>query len=160
MLEEEGPLTRSEIAERLARRGIPIEGQAAYHLVALAALEGHACMGPDRGGEPTLVLLRDWLGPRSTLERDAALAELARRYLCAYVPAAPEDMAAWSGFGLTEVRKGWRLIAQELSEVEVAGGQKAWTLRSQNVRLGPAGFVGLLPGSTTTYSATGAEISP
>ncbi len=146
MLEVEGPLTRSEIAERLARRGIRTEGQAAYHLVALAALEGHVCMGPDRGGEPAFVLLRDWLGPPSTLERDAALAELARRYLCAYGPAAPEDMAAWSGLGLTEALKGWRLIAQELSEVDVAGGQKAWTLRSQDVRLRPTGFVRLLPG--------------
>jgi hypothetical protein len=146
MLEEEGPLTRSEIAERLARRGIRTEGQAAFHLVALAALKGHVCMGPDRGGESAVVLVRDWLGPRSTLERDAALAELARRYLCAYEPAAPEDMAAWSGLGLTEARKGWHLIAQELSEVNMAGGQKAWTLRSQDIRLRPAGFVRLLPG--------------
>ena len=145
MLEVEGPLTRSEIAERLARRGIRTEGQAAYHLVALAALEGHVCMGPDRGGEPAFVLLRDWLGLQSTLERDAALAELARRYLCAYGPAAPEDMAAWSGLGLTEALKGWRLIAQELSEVDVAGGQKAWALRSQDFLLRRTGFVRLLP---------------
>ena len=146
LLEEEGPLTRSEIAERLARRGIRTEGQAAFHLVALAALEGRVCMGPDRGGEPAFVLLRDWLGPQSALQRDTALAELARRYLCAYGPAAPEDMATWSGLGLTEARKGWRLIAQELSEVDVASGQKAWMLRSQDVRLRPAGFVRLLPG--------------
>ena len=146
MLEEEGPLTRSEIAERLARRGIPIEGQAAYHLVALAALGGRVCMGPDRGGEPAFVPLRDRLGPPSALERDTALAELARRYLCAYGPASPEDMAAWSGLGLTEARKGWHLIAEELSEVDVASGQKMWALRSQDVRLRPAGFVRLLPG--------------
>ncbi len=56
MLEEEGPLTRSEIAERLVRRGLPMEGQAVFHLVALAALEGYVCMGPDRGGEPAFVL--------------------------------------------------------------------------------------------------------
>ena len=146
ILEEEGPLTRSAIAERLARRGLPVEGQAAYHLVALAALEGHVCMGPDRSGEPAFVLLRDWLGPQSALERDAALAELARCYLCAYGPAAPENMAAWLGLGLTEAREGWHLIAQELSEVDAAGGQKVWVLRSQDVRLTPAGFVRLLPG--------------
>ncbi len=163
MLEEEGPLTRSEIAERLARRGLPIEGQAAFHLVALAALEGHVCMGPDRGGEPAFVLLGDWLGPRSTLERDAALAELARRYLCAYGPATPEDMAAWSGLGLTEARKGWHLIAQKLSEVDVAGGQKVWMLRSQDVRLTPAGFVRLLPGFDNYllgYRSRGFAVNP
>ncbi|HEV2125016.1 MAG TPA: crosslink repair DNA glycosylase YcaQ family protein, partial [Chloroflexota bacterium] len=78
MLTEEEPLTRPEVAERLARRGIGTEGQAAYHLIRLAALEGLVCMGPDRGGESTFVLLRDWLRPQSTLEGEAGLAELAR----------------------------------------------------------------------------------
>jgi Winged helix DNA-binding domain len=55
-------------------------------------------------------------------------------------------MAAWSGLGLTEARKGWRLIAEELSEVDVVGGHKAWTLRSQDVWMRPTGFVRLLPG--------------
>ena len=47
---------------------------------------------------------------------------------------------------MTEARKGWRLIAKELSEVDVAGGQKLWMLRSRNVRLTLASFVRLLPG--------------
>ncbi len=144
MLTEEEPLTRSEVTERLACRGIGTEGQAAYHLIRLAALEGLVCMGPDRGGESTFVLLRDWLGPQSTLEGEAALAELACRYLSAYGPATPEDMAAWSGLRLTETRKAWRLIAGRLSEVDV-GTRKMWALHSQDFRLRPEGFVRLLP---------------
>lgn len=101
-------------------------------------------MGPDRGGQSTFVLLHDWLGPHSTLQGEAALAELARRYLCAYGPAAPEDMAAWSALRLTETRRAWRLIAGQLSEVDV-GAQKMWTLRSQDFRFRPEGFVRLLP---------------
>ena len=146
MLAKEGALTRAEIAERLARRGIRTQGQAAFHLVRLAALEGLICMGPDRGGKPAFVLLRDWIGPRSTWGKDAALVELARRYLLAYGPAVPEDMAAWSGLRLTEARKAWRSIEEELLEVDV-GGQRAWTLRSQGIRSTSDGLVvRLLPG--------------
>ena len=144
MLAEEGPLTRAEVAERLTRRGVHTEGQAAYHLVRLAALEGLVCMGPDRGGESTFVLLRDWLGPQSTLEWEATLAELARMYLSAYGPAIPEDMAAWSGLRLSETRRAWRLIAGRLLEVDV-GTRKMWTLRSQDFRLKSESFVRLLP---------------
>lgn len=144
MLGEEGPLTRAEMAERLTRRGIRTEGQAAYQLIRLAALRGLVCMGPERGGESTFVLLRDWLGPQSIPVGEAALAELARRYLSAYGPATSEDMAAWSGLRLTEARKAWRLITRQLSEVD-AGAQKMWTLRSQDFRSRPEGFVRLLP---------------
>lgn len=143
-LAEEGPLTRAEVAERLSRRGVRAEGRATYHLVRLAALEGLVCMGPNQGGEPTFVLLRDWLGPQSGSEGEAALAELARRYLSAYGPATPVDMAAWSGLRLTEARKAWRLIAGQLSEVDF-GVQKLWALRSQDFRLRPEDFVRLLP---------------
>lgn len=124
-LAEEGPLTRSEIVERLAARGIRLEGQARPHLIGRAALEGFVCLGPDRGSEPTYVLLGDWVDPGRALPRDAALAELARRYIGAYGPAGPEDLAAWSGLPVGEARAAWKLVADRLVEVEVAG-KTAW----------------------------------
>ena len=144
MLADEGPLTRAEIAVRLARSGIRAEGQAAFHLILLTALEGLVCMGPDREGKPTFVLLRDWIGPPDAMEADRALAELARRYLSAYGPATPEDMAAWSGLGVTEARKAWRLVADEVREID-AGGRRMWTTQSQELRPKPRGVVRLLP---------------
>ena len=128
-LAEQGPLTRAELVEHLKRRGLRLEGQAAPHLLAYAALQGVVCCGPDRRGTPTYALLDDWLpgwahrGP--PLPREAALAELARRYLAAYGPAAPEDLAAWSGLPFGEARAAWRQIAGELLEVDAAG-QPAW----------------------------------
>lgn len=130
MLEIDGPLTRAEVAERLARRGIPTEGQGPYHLLRLAGLEGVACFGPDRGSEPTLVLLRDWVGSERAREGTASLGELARRYLAAHGPADPADLAAWSGLTLAGAREGWRQIESELAEVAV-GNRGAWMLRSQ-----------------------------
>ena len=54
---------------------------------------------------------------RSTgAERDAALAELARRYLAGHGPAAPADLAAWSGLPLRDARAGLQAIASELAE--------------------------------------------
>ena len=130
VLADEGPLTRAEIAERLGARGLRLEGQAAPHLVGYAALQGVVCHGPERAGKPTYVLLDDWVARGPALPREEALAELARRYLAAYGPAWPEDLAAWSGLPLGEARAGWERIAGELLEVEVAG-RPAWLPRDR-----------------------------
>jgi hypothetical protein len=118
----DGPLTRPQLAERIAAEGIRTEGQATPHLLMLAALRGVAVLGPLReDGGHAFALARDWLGtaPPTELagaERDGALAELARRYLAAHGPAAPDDLAAWSGLALRDARAGLQAIASELAE--------------------------------------------
>src|SRR5258708_39514303 len=77
VLASQGALTRAELVEQLAARDIRLEGQARPHLLYRAALEGIICLGPDRGAEPTYVLLSDWVEPgRATLSPEAALTEL------------------------------------------------------------------------------------
>jgi winged helix DNA-binding protein len=121
-LADDGPLTRPQLAERIAAEGIRTEGQATPHLLMLAALRGVAVLGPLReDGGHAFALARDWLGtaPPTELagsERDGALAELARRYLAAHGPAAPADLAAWSGLALRDARAGLKAIASELAE--------------------------------------------
>jgi hypothetical protein len=143
MLAREGPLTRPEIAERLARKRIPTDGQAMAHLMWLAVANGIAIRGPNRNGRETYVLVHDWLGPQQERPREDALKELAVRYLKSRGPAAPEDLAKWSGMSLGDVRQGWAQIANRLSEVTVAG-TKLWMLRSQSTEA-PNGIVRLLP---------------
>jgi hypothetical protein len=119
-LADDGPLTRPQLAERIAAAGIRTAGQATPHLLMLAALRGVAVLGPLReDGAHAFALARDWLGtaPPAELagaERDGALAELARRYLAAHGPAAPADLAAWSGLALRDARAGLKAIASEL----------------------------------------------
>jgi hypothetical protein len=128
-LERDSPLTRPELAERLAAAGVDPSGQRIAYLVHRAGLERLVCHGPDRGAEPTFVLLEDWTGGAaggpSPMDRDAALEELARRYLAAYGPADPRDLAAWSGLEVREARAAWSRVAGELIEVKIAG-QPAW----------------------------------
>lgn len=115
VLTTHGPLTRAELTEHLTTLGIPPDGQAPFHLIRHAALTGILCHGPHRAGEPTYVLLDDWLpttGGAARREGDAALAELVRRYLAVHAPAAPEDFAAWSGLPVTWARRAWKSLAE------------------------------------------------
>jgi hypothetical protein len=54
-------------------------------------------------------------GARPAVDRDAALAELARRYLRGHGPATAADLAAWSGLGLRDARAALAAIAPELA---------------------------------------------
>ncbi len=133
VLANQGPLTRAELVEQLAIHGILLEGQARPHLLFRAALEGIICLGPDRGTEPTYVLLNDWIDQQHTghpLSEDEAYAELTRRYLSAYGPTTPEDQAAWSGLPLSKTRAAWQRIEDELLGVETAGSP-IWMLKTQ-----------------------------
>lgn len=100
---DDGPLTRTELGERLAAAGIRTEGQALPHLLGRAAWAGAIVVC----GEHRYANARAWLGaPPAAVDRDTALAELARRYLRAHAPASDADLAAWSGLPLRDVRAG------------------------------------------------------
>jgi hypothetical protein len=111
-----GPLTRGELRDRLDAAGIRTEGQALVHVLVLASLRGLVVRGPMVGSQQAFVLVHDWLGTRPAVDRDVALAELARRYLVGHGPATERDLARWSGLGLRDARSGLRAIADELHE--------------------------------------------
>lgn len=115
-LAEEGPLTRHQLRERLDVAGIPTQGQALLHLLFLSAVRGVTVRGPMIGKDHAYVLVRDWLGPAKPVERKAALAELARRYLVGHAPADDRDLARWAGLPLRDARAGLGSIASELIE--------------------------------------------
>jgi hypothetical protein len=117
-LAEEGPLTRAQLRERLDSAGVPTAGQALVHLLFLAAFRGIAIRGPMFGKEHAFALVRDWLGPQKPVDRDVALAELARRYLVGHGPAGDRDLARWAGLPLRDSRAGLAAIAGELVECE------------------------------------------
>ena len=106
-LAADGPLTRAQLRERVAAAGVRTEGQALVHVLLLASIRGLIVRGPVAGRDQAFVLARDWLGaPPATMGREAALGELARRYLAGHAPAADRDLARWAGIGLRDARLG------------------------------------------------------
>ncbi len=125
-LGNEGPLTRADLADRLDRRGVPTAGQAIVHQIGLASMRGLVVRGPMRGRKQCFVLVRDWLGEAVLVDRERALAQLARRYLAGHGPATERDLAYWAGVPLRDARAGLRSIGPELEEwdrglVDLAG---------------------------------------
>jgi hypothetical protein len=116
-LADEGPLSGKELKQRL-EAVVPVAGQAFIHLMFLAALRGLVVRGPMVGKQHAYALVRDWLGPQPKIDRDAALAELARRYLAGHAPADDRDLARWAGLPLRDARAGLGAIASELVERE------------------------------------------
>ena len=142
-LDSDGPQTRRVLVEHLRRKGIALDSSTRLHLFGLAVARRIACLGPDEGSQTCLVLAADWLGERPPPRREAALSELARRYLRAFGPATEADFAGWAGLGLREIRSALAGIAGELIEVRV-GDRTAWTLKGA-VRRPRRRIVRLLP---------------
>jgi hypothetical protein len=117
-LADEGPLTREQLRERIAAAGVRTEGQALVHVLMAASLQGLVVRGPMAGSRHAFALVREWLGEEATapVDRERALAELARRYLAGHGPADDRDLARWAGIGLRDARTGLGAIASQLVE--------------------------------------------
>jgi hypothetical protein len=117
-LAEEGPLSGKDLRGRLDSAGVPTEGQAFIHLMFLAAARGILVRGPMLGKQHAYVLVRDWLGEPRPVDREKAIAELARRYLAGHGPADERDLARWAGLPLRASRAGLAAIAPGLEQRE------------------------------------------
>ena len=117
-LADSGPLTRADLRNHVSATGVPTEGQALVHIVGLASLRGLIVRGPMIGRDHGFALVRDWLGVPEPVDRDVALAELARRYLAGHGPAGDRDLARWAGLPLRDARAGLSAIASELEQRE------------------------------------------
>ena len=104
-LADEGPLTRPELAERLAqesgRKARPSTTCSCWRRSGQSPSSGRCEADGRPSSSPTT-----GSGRLRPVERDAALAELARRYLAGHAPAVPEDLARWAGLPLRDARAG------------------------------------------------------
>lgn len=124
-------LTRDEIKDYLILQGIKLEGQAPYHILRRAALNGLICFGPDRNGEPTYVLVENWLNFKPhNLTKEESLEKLVRRYLKAYAPATLLDLANWSGLPMKIINPAWKKVSKEMIEIK-NNDQRLYMLKKQ-----------------------------
>jgi hypothetical protein len=114
-------LTRAELLRTWEDAGLRTSGQRGYHLIVHLAQIGVLCFGPIRDGEQRLVLLAEWVPQPRTLERDAALGELALRYFRSHGPATVKDFTRWTKLVAADVRTGVALARGDLEAVTVDG---------------------------------------
>lgn len=113
-LGRDGPMPRDRLRAVLERARVPTAGQATVHVLFRATVDGLLVRGPVIEGQHAFALAADWLGERPKLDRDRALAELARRYLTGHGPADERDLAKWAQLPLRDARSGLAAIAPEL----------------------------------------------
>ena len=116
-------LTRAQCLGVLTAAGVPVSGQAGYHLLAQAAKRGVTCVTPDVGSEQTFALLDDWAPGQLAPERDEALATITLRYLRSHGPAGRRDLAGWTGLPLGDVDRGLGALGDQVARVRVDGAE-------------------------------------
>lgn len=140
-------LTREQLAERLADAGIRASGTRLAYLVMDAELEAVLCSGPLQGKQHTYALVDERIpAEQSTthFDRDAALAELTRRYFTSHGPALPEDFAKWSSLTRTDIKAGLDLARKHLDSV-VVDGRTYWCAPSRQRATFTSPLLHLLP---------------
>jgi hypothetical protein len=120
-LASRGELTRAQLADELAGRGIAGSGQMLMILLAHAELGGLICSGTITGGEHTYALMGERVPAPRRLGRTEALAELALRYFTGHGPATERDLAYWATLTLTDVRTGLAQVRDRLGSFQHDG---------------------------------------
>jgi hypothetical protein len=113
----------------------------------LAELERVVISGASAGAQRTYAAFRERVPDVATRPRDEALAELAERFLLTRGPAADRDLAAWSGFGLRDVRAALADAADRtggrIAQLEGPDGTPLWHDAEVAERVGDAASVAL-----------------
>ena len=98
-------LSRPQLYALLERAGIATGGNRGLQILFRCAHDGLLCFGAREGKQPTFALLEEWVPKAKALDRDEALAELARRYFTSHGPATLQDFAWWSGLSAADARR-------------------------------------------------------
>jgi hypothetical protein len=155
-------LARAALYKLLEAGGIAPENSRGLHILGRLAQDGIICFGPREGKQQTFVLLSEWAPEAKAMQRDEALAELAKRYFSSHGPATLQDFAWWSGLTLAEASTGIEM-SQSLLKRETIGGRKFWLSPSPSPPRAPKPAAYLLPSYdefTVSYMDRSAVLDP
>ena len=122
-------LTRKEVAAVLEKAGVKASGLHLGYILMRAELDAVLISGAPSGRQQTYALLDERVPEARTLDRDAALAELTRRYFAMRGPATLKDFATWSSLTVADARDGLSMVGSELDQA-VDGGRTYWSMPS------------------------------
>src|ERR1051325_713920 len=126
---------------RLARRSmyavlesdnISTTGGRGLHILSRLAHDGFLCFAAREGKQPTFALLDEWVPGAKRLEREEALAEIAKRYFTSHGPATLQDFVWWSGLPAAEARTALSLAQPRLAQ-DLIEGQTYWLSPSTTI---------------------------
>jgi len=120
-----GHRTRAELAELLAAAGLPASGLHLGYLLMRAELDGVLISGAPRGRQQTYARYEERVPAAAPVDREAALAELTRRYLTTRGPATTKDFASWSSLTVADATRGVALNPGLVSET--VAGRTYWS---------------------------------
>ena len=114
-------ISRRGLYSVLDSAGMPAADGRGLHILGHHAQKGLICFAAREGKEPTFALLDEWVPHARNLDRDQALAELAKRYFTGHGPATLQDFAWWSGLPLRDLRAGIEMAGGHLGRMVLKG---------------------------------------
>lgn len=103
--------TRADLNTAFKQKGIIADGLRLSYIMMRAELDGLSCSGARAGNQFTYALLEERVPQCRSLNRDEALAELAKRYFQSRGPAAIADFSTWSGLTMSDAKKGTAMVS-------------------------------------------------
>jgi hypothetical protein len=155
-------LPRDAMYQVLEAANISTAGGRGLHIVGELAQTGLLCFGAREGKRHTFALLDEWAPAAKSIERAAALAEIARRYFTSHGPATLQDFMWWSGLTIADARAGLEMVKSHFVQ-EVVADQTYWLPASMPSAGQPAPAGHLLPAydeCTVAYKDRSAVLNP
>jgi hypothetical protein len=121
-LESGKPMSRTAIFDMLEKHGIAAKGGRGYRILMRASLDGLIAQLTAPKNVPTFIALPP---AQITMDENAAITELARRYFTSHAPATLNDFVWWSGLPVGVCRKGLEAVRPKLQS-ETFEGKTYW----------------------------------
>ena len=117
---DKGSVTKEDFVEALAEKDIHMDDHRLSYHIRYAELSGTLCSGDLLPMKATYALVSDKVKNRVKMDRDEALAMLARKYFQSRQAATLEDFVWWSGLNVNDCRRGIEILGDYL-HVETHG---------------------------------------
>jgi hypothetical protein len=116
-------MTRPQLGTMLGEAGIEVSNGRLAYVVTHAELNLVIGSGGLDGKQQTYALIDERVPESEPMSREAAVAELTRRYFTSHGPSSVADFTWWSGLTVRDARQGLDAIGSELDALSIDGRQ-------------------------------------